>query len=262
MISNTNIRSTAWNNLKQDIGVAVGAIILFFIVSIAISSLPFIGFILQILFTGALYVGYCFFFLKIARNEKAEIEDLFMPFKFKKIIIDSIIAYLLSGIIIAFIFIICFVLWAFVMFGGFEPVGSLIEMFNSFMNSLNQVDPEVYSYDYNYSIDPQIASFSASSLFFSFLFIVLLPCAIISLGISQAYYLLADGKPKNGLEAITMSWSLMYNKKIKFLLLQLSFIGWIMLSIFTLFFGFLILAPYISSSYATFYDNLENQKDI
>ena len=98
--------------------------------------------------------------------------------------------------------------------------------------------------------------------FFSFLFIVLLPCAIISLGISQAYYLLADGKPKNGLEAITMSWSLMYNKKIKFLLLQLSFIGWIILSIFTLFFGFLILAPYISSSYATFYDNLENQKDI
>ena len=78
MISNTNIRSTAWYNLKQDIGVAVGAIILFFIVSITISSLPFIGFILQILFTGALYVGYCFFFLKIARNEKAEIEDLFI----------------------------------------------------------------------------------------------------------------------------------------------------------------------------------------
>ena len=60
MISNTNIRSTAWNNLKQDIGIAVGAIILFFIVSIAMSSLPFIGFILQIVFTGALYVGYCF----------------------------------------------------------------------------------------------------------------------------------------------------------------------------------------------------------
>ena len=54
MISNTNIRSTAWNNLKQDIGVAVGVIILFFIVSISISSLPFIGFILEILFTGAL----------------------------------------------------------------------------------------------------------------------------------------------------------------------------------------------------------------
>ena len=74
-------------------------------------------------------------FKKIARNEKAEIEDLFMPFKFKKIIIDSIIAYLLSGIIIAIVFIICFVLWTFVMFGGFEPVGSLVEMFNSFMNS-------------------------------------------------------------------------------------------------------------------------------
>ena len=104
MISNTNIRSTAWNNLKQDIGIAVGAIILFFIVSIAISSLPFIGFILQIVFTGALYVGYCFFFLKIARNEKAEIEDLFMPFKSKKIIVDSIIAYLL---IMGF----CYVWW-------------------------------------------------------------------------------------------------------------------------------------------------------
>ena len=262
MISNTNIRSTAWNNLKPNIGIAVGAIILFFIVSIAMSSLPFIGFLLQIFLTGALYVGYCFFFLKITRNEKAEIEDLFMPFKSKKIMVDSIITYLLIGLIITVVFIICLVLWAFIMLGGFEPVGSLIEMFNSFMNSLNQVDSEVYSYDYNYSIDPELASLSVSSLFFSFLFLVLLPCAIISLGMSQAYYLLADGKPKNGLEAITMSWSLMYNKKIKFLLLQLSFIGWIILSIFTLFFGFLILAPYISSSYATFYDNLVNQKDI
>ena len=185
-----------------------------------------------------------------------------MPFKFKKIIIDSIIAYLLSGIIITVMFIICFVLWAFVMFGGFEPVGSLIEMFNSFMNSLNQVDPEVYSYDYNYSIDPLIASFSASSLFFSFLFIVLLPCAIISLGISQAYYLLADGKPKNGLEAITMSWSLMYNKKIKFYYFNSVLLVGLYLAFLHFFFGFLILAPYISSSYATFYDNLENQKDI
>ncbi len=262
MISNTNIRSTAWNNLKPNIGIAVGAIILFFIVSIAMSSLPFIGFLLQIFLTGALYVGYCFFFLKITRNEKAEIEDLFMPFKSKKIMVDSIITYLLTGLIITVVFIICLVLWAFIMLGGFEPVGSLIEMFNSFMNSLNQLDSEVYSYDYNYSIDPELASLSVSSLFFSFLFLVLLPCAIISLGMSQAYYLLADGKPKNGLEAITMSWSLMYNKKIKFLLLQLSFIGWIILSIFTLFFGFLILAPYISSSYATFYDNLVNQKDI
>ena len=262
MISNTNIRSTAWNNLKPNIGIAVGAIILFFIVSIAMSSLPFIGFLLQIFLTGALYVGYCFFFLKITRNEKAEIEDLFMPFKSKKIMVDSIITYLLIGLIITVVFIICLVLWAFIMLGGFEPVGSLIEMFNSFMNSLNQVDSEVYSYDYNYSIDPELASLSVSSLFFSFLFLVLLPCAIISLGMSQVYYLLADGKPKNGLEAITMSWSLMYNKKIKFLLLQLSFIGWIILSIFTLFFGFLILAPYISSSYATFYDNLVNQKDI
>ena len=258
MITNTNIRSTAWNNLKPNIGIAVGAIILFFIISIAMNSLPFIGFLLQILLTGALYVGYCFFFLKIIRNEKAEIEDLFMPFKSKKIIVDSIITYLLTGLIITVVFIICLVLWAFVMFGGFEPVGSLIEMVNSFMNSLNQVDPEVYSYDYNYKLDPELASFSASSLFFSFLFIVLLPCAIISLGMSQSYYLLADGKPKNGLEAITMSWILMYNKKIKFLLLQLSFIGWIILSIFTLFFGFLILVPYISTSYATFYDNLEN----
>ena len=262
MISNTNIRYTAWNNLKPNIGIAVGAIILFFIVSIAMSSLPYIGFLLQIFLTGALYVGYCFFFLKITRNEKAEIEDLFMPFKSKKIMVDSIITYLLIGLIITVVFIICLVLWAFIMLGGFEPVGSLIEMFNSFMNSLNQVDSEVYSYDYNYSIDPELASLSVSSLFFSFLFLVLLPCAIISLGMSQVYYLLADGKPKNGLEAITMSWSLMYNKKIKFLLLQLSFIGWIILSIFTLFFGFLILAPYISSSYATFYDNLVNQKDI
>jgi len=48
----------------------------------------------------------------------------------------------------------------------------------------------------------------------------------------------------------------MKNKKLKLFLLELSFIGWIILSVLTLFIGFIFLSPYIYTTYAKFFDNL------
>ena len=48
----------------------------------------------------------------------------------------------------------------------------------------------------------------------------------------------------------------MRGKRLKLFLLELSFIGWAILSVLTLFIGFIFLAPYMQTSYAKFHDNL------
>jgi len=53
-----------------------------------------------------------------------------------------------------------------------------------------------------------------------------------------------------------MSWNLMKGNKKKLFLLQLSFIGWVILSVFTFFIGLLFLYPYMSTTFAKFYQNL------
>jgi uncharacterized membrane protein len=51
----------------------------------------------------------------------------------------------------------------------------------------------------------------------------------------------------------------MHGYKWKFFVLQVSFIGWILLSLLSLGIGFLWLAPYITTSNAAFYNELVTQ---
>ena len=56
-------------------------------------------------------------------------------------------------------------------------------------------------------------------------------------------------------DAICLSQQIMNGKKAKLFCLDLSFIGWIILSVFTLGVGFIFLLPYISASHIAFYEN-------
>lgn len=93
----------------------------------------------------------------------------------------------------------------------------------------------------------------------SLLFII--PGIIKSYSYSQAYFIYYDeyvetGTPPRYLAMITKSRQLMDGFKTQLFLLDLSFIGWHILSIFTLGIGYLWLVPYISSTKAAFYNNL------
>ena len=67
---------------------------------------------------------------------------------------------------------------------------------------------------------------------------------------------IANDENISGFNALKESWNLMRSKRLKLFLLQLSFVGWAILSVLTLFIGFIFLAPYTQTSYAKFYDNL------
>ncbi len=98
------------------------------------------------------------------------------------------------------------------------------------------------------------------TILWTFLFII--PGIIKSFSYSQTYYILRDHPELTPLEAITKSREMMNGYKWKYFLLNLSFIGWIILSIFTLFIGLLWILPYIGTANAAFYDELRDKRKI
>jgi uncharacterized membrane protein len=94
---------------------------------------------------------------------------------------------------------------------------------------------------------------------FTFLWLCLfvIPGIIKALSYSQAMYILYDNPEFKALEAITLSRKMMDGYKGKYFVMQLSFIGWAILSIITIGIGFLWLVPYVQTSNANFYDDVK-----
>ncbi|WP_050179749.1 DUF975 family protein [Domibacillus robiginosus] len=90
--------------------------------------------------------------------------------------------------------------------------------------------------------------------FWTLLFIV--PGIIKSFSYMLTYHILRDEPELSPLQAITKSRRMMNGHKAEALVLGLSFIGWMLLGVVTLFIGFLWIAPYMSVTYAHFYNTL------
>lgn len=103
-----------------------------------------------------------------------------------------------------------------------------------------------------------------SSIFtflWSLLFVI--PGIIKGYAYSQAYFIYYDDYRQNGiapgyLDSITKSRQLMDGHKGQLFLLDLSFIGWHILCLFTLGIGYLWLTPYILTTKVAFYDHLKD----
>jgi uncharacterized membrane protein len=86
--------------------------------------------------------------------------------------------------------------------------------------------------------------------------LLIIPGIIKGIAYSQTFFLLKDNPEFSALEAITESRKRMKGYKWKYFLMNLSFIGWVFIAIFTLGIGFLWLMPYISTANATFYNEI------
>lgn len=98
----------------------------------------------------------------------------------------------------------------------------------------------------------------------SLLFII--PGIIKAMAYSQSYFIYKDISSSNKEEGmrytdyITASRKLMDGHKWDYFVLQLSFIGWQILCIFTFGIGYLWLNPYMSATYAAFYKDLAQDR--
>lgn len=92
--------------------------------------------------------------------------------------------------------------------------------------------------------------------------LLIIPGIIKSYAYSQTYLVFkdhtdTDGEDANYMDCITESRQLMNGNKWRYFVLQLSFIGWGILSVLTLGIGLLWLNPYMNATYAAFYKDLK-----
>lgn len=92
-----------------------------------------------------------------------------------------------------------------------------------------------------------------------FYFIALIPAIMKQYALSQMEMVMVDNTEMSGSEARQKSEEMMAGKKMKLFLLDLSFIGWILLSIFTLFIGILWVSAYQYTAHAAFYEDIKEQ---
>ncbi|CAM3174195.1 DUF975 family protein [Sporolactobacillus spathodeae] len=79
---------------------------------------------------------------------------------------------------------------------------------------------------------------------------------------AQTFYILKDHPEYSINEAITASRELMWKKKWKYFLLNLSFIGWLILGIITIGIALLWVVPYINASNSVFYNDIANDQGL
>ena len=90
--------------------------------------------------------------------------------------------------------------------------------------------------------------------------LLLVPGIVKNYSYSMTDYILLDNPDISGNEAIERSMEMMSGNKMRLFLLDLSFIGWGILCIFTFGIGFYWLAPYVLTSHADFYEDLKLER--
>ena len=85
----------------------------------------------------------------------------------------------------------------------------------------------------------------------------IIPCIVKSYAYSMSFYIQQDHPEYDWNQCITESRKLMDGKKANLFLLDLSFIGWIIVSLFTLGIGMLWVQPYMEAAHAAFYEDIK-----
>ena len=90
--------------------------------------------------------------------------------------------------------------------------------------------------------------------------LLLIPGIIKHYSYAMTDYILKDEPELCNNAAIERSMAMMEGNKMKLFLLDLSFIGWAILCLFTFGIGFFFLQPYMQASHAAFYEDLKAQQ--
>ena len=72
-------------------------------------------------------------------------------------------------------------------------------------------------------------------------------------------YILKDDLELSNNAAIEKSMAMMHGHKMELFLLELSFIGWVILSMFTFGIGMLLVEPYMQTTIAHYYEDLKKE---
>lgn len=99
-----------------------------------------------------------------------------------------------------------------------------------------------------------------SVFIFLWTLLLVIPGIIASYRYSQAYYILVQNPEKGIMDCIQESKEMMIGHKMQLFILNLTFLGWLILSIFTFGIGYLFLIPYMQVTMAVFHDYVRGKQ--
>lgn len=94
---------------------------------------------------------------------------------------------------------------------------------------------------------------------FLWMLLLVIPGIVKSYSYAMTDYILKDYPELSNNAAIEKSMAMTDGRKMKLFLLDLSFIGWAILCLFTLGIGLFFLQPYVQAAHAAFYEDLKAQ---
>ncbi len=86
--------------------------------------------------------------------------------------------------------------------------------------------------------------------------LLFVPGVIAAIALSQTFRIMRDDPSIKPIDAMKKSHEMMTGHRMDYFILFLSFIGWILLAIIPAGLGFLVLIPYMSTSFTLFYNDL------
>lgn len=87
---------------------------------------------------------------------------------------------------------------------------------------------------------------------------LIVPGMIVSLMFSQAYYILCEDNDKSIIQCLRESTEMMKGHKWELFVLQLSFLGWMLLALLTLGLAIIWVQPYMQVTFANYYVELKS----
>lgn len=177
--------------------------------------------------------GACDFSLNIANNKNADVKDIFAGFKY---ILKLLLVWLIKGIGFGILLLPFYAL--IIKLTIYFTVHSL----SYFGDSYGDFNSSIITGDFDF-----IGVLAVLSI------IAIIAITVLDVFMSQIYYILKENDSESIITCIKNSFKMMKGHIWNYIILNLSFIGWGVLCIFTLGIGLLWLTPYTQITKAKFY---------
>ena len=241
----SQLRANARESLKGKWGKAalltLSYFIIYLVISFVLNLIPVIGYIASIVISLPISFGLLASFIKLKRDEEIGYTD-FLNLGFSNFgKVWAVFGNMILKMIVPFVLVVVFIfVFAFGMGSSAASLFATTYGYSSYMGSA--------------------AGFSLVALIGFVGYIVSLIYMVIKGYLySLSYYILFDNPDKTGKEIVEESASLMKGNRWSFFWLGLTFIGWAILSVFTLYIGMLWLMPYMMVAMVCFYEALTNK---
>ncbi|MBO5479219.1 MAG: DUF975 family protein [Clostridia bacterium] len=238
----SELRANARESLKGKWGKAALLTLCFglisFVISFVLGFIPAVGPIVNFVITLPISFGFLVSFMKLKRGEEVGYTDFLSTgfSNFGKVwgVFGNMLLKMIIPIVLVVVFLLVF---------AFSMGGSMASLFATSYGS--------------HSYASAAAGFGGLAIVGLIGYIASIIYATVKGYLySLSYYILYDNPDKTGKEIVEESESLMKGNRWSFFWLGLTFIGWAILSVFTLYIGMLWLVPYIMVTFVCFYEAL------